>query len=94
MKTIILQKVRATILSHVFNSSFLSHVRVTPSASCPMVNSLDSFQPLVYLFLVYHKHEGGKVGDEEDGIRHKSKTPFRTDCRIEVPNARRKSTRR
>jgi hypothetical protein len=41
-----------------------------------MVRFLGSFQSVFYLFLVHHKHEGRKVGGEEDGARHKSKVSF------------------
>ena len=62
MKTVIGQKVRATILGHVFNSSSpSSSLRITPRAFCPMVSLLGSFEPVVYLFLFYHKKEDRKL---------------------------------
>jgi hypothetical protein len=62
MKTVIRQKLRATILSHVFNSSLPSSLRITPRAFCPMVSFLGSFESVVYLFPFYHKKEGRKLG--------------------------------
>jgi hypothetical protein len=55
MKTVIVQKVRATILGHVFNSSFLSCVKCTPRAYCPMASTLASFKSSIYVFVFYHK---------------------------------------
>jgi len=62
MKAVIRQKVRATILSHVFNSSFPSSLGITPRAFRPMVSFLGSFESVVYLFLFYHKMEERKLG--------------------------------
>jgi hypothetical protein len=78
IKPVIVHKLRATILSHVFNSSFPYSVTDTPRAFCPMASFLASFQSSVYLF-VFHRKECGSEKSRRKKV-YPASLLLRIDC--------------